>query len=370
VIRRDLVVASVVEPGASPTTRVVALDALTGDERWTLRLAGVPPQVAVVGVVDDVLVLEEAGTDGPTLAGVDVTTGELRWSTGAAASDGHVGLAGTPFIARLPSSPDELVALIDATSGREVGAIRSDPTAAGRPGGWSTDGRGTWYMSVGGVVSAHDLRAELGEATVVARVGEASTPSLVVDGRLALVDDSGAITLQGVDGSSPVAVSAEVPTLARSLTPVSDLAFVVAAPGTITGVAVEDDAATVAWSQRGGSVVMDHHPVVGGSVIQLATQGGGAIQLVDGLNGESVEQLTMTPGALQALVVAGDGAVVLRSSATGVRLAGIDFDGTERWSIPGSEPVIVGDRIVVRATSSDPSSASQRLRITAYGDTD
>ena len=85
--------------------------------------------------------------------------------------------------------------------------------------------------------------------------------------------------------------------------------------------------------------------------------------LVDLLDEPPVEQLVMVPGALQALVVAGDGFVVLRPAALGTRLAGVDFDGTERWSILGGEPVIVGDRVVVRAAS-----GAAGLRLTTYGD--
>jgi hypothetical protein len=137
---------------------------------------------------------------------------------------------------------------------------------------------------------------------------------------------------------------------------------------------VVGDTATVAWS-RGDGVVMEHHPVVGGSLVQLATRGGASMQLVDGRTGATVEHFTMVPGVLQALVVAGDGAVVLGTSDVGPRLVGIELDGTERWSIPGSTPVVVGDRVVVRATSNasvsdDGASSLRQLRITAHGDAD
>jgi hypothetical protein len=226
-----------------------------------------------------------------------------------------------------------------------------------------------------GVVVEYDLRAALGEAALVGPVDDSATALLVLDGRLAALDDSGSITFEAAGTGPPVTVSADVPTLVHALTPVSDSAFVVAAPRTISGVAVEGnavegEAADVVWSRRDGVVVADH-PVVGGALIQVATRGGAAIELVDGLTGATVEHLTMMPGALQSLVVAGDGAVVLRASDIGARLAGIDLDGVERWSIPGSAPVLVGDRVVVRATSSpsvDTTVASQQLRITAYGD--
>ncbi len=381
VIGRDLVIAAIAEPigtpvdatvPAPPVTMLVALDAPTGKQRWALGLTAHPRDVTVIGAVDDVLVLEQRGVMGPTVTGVDVVTGETRWMADAAPNDGHVGLIGTPFIARLPSSSDGFVSLIDAASGREVGTILSDSVATGRPGGWSTDRRGTWYVVDDGAVVAYDLKAELGEATAIGPVDDVSMPPIVVDNRLAIVDDAGSMTVQGEGGLSPVTVSAEVPEPIRSLTPVSDANFVVTAPGSIAGVSVEGDTVNVTWSRNEGAVV-DDHPVEGGTLLQVATSGGAGMQLVDGLTGETVETLTMIPGALHALVVAGDGFVALRTSDFGARLAGIDLDGTERWSIAGSMPVVVGDRIVVRATSNnvvDENSAqsSRQLRITAYGD--
>jgi hypothetical protein len=374
VIRRDLVVAAITD--AAESTSIVALEASTGESRWTLRVGALPRDVTVVGVVGDVLVLEQPGVDGTTLVAVEVATGEVRWSSDAVANDGHVALAGTALIARLPQSPAEAVSLLDATTGNDVGAIPSDPSdpsVAGRPAGWSTNGEGVWYVVDDGVVAEYDLRRSVGDARVIARDVDASAPPLVVDDRVAVVDDAGSLAFAdgaaGADADPRVAVSAEVPTRVRALTPVSDSAFVVAAPRTISGVVVEDDAAYVTWERRDG-VVVQRHPVVGGSLIHVATEGGAANQLVDGLSGETVEHLTMTPGALQALVVTGDGAVVVRSSAMGARLAGIDLAGTERWSIPGPAPVLVGDRIVVRATSSGDGASSSPLRITAYGEPD
>ena len=64
-------------------------------------------------------------------------------------------------------------------------------------------------------------------------------------------------------------------------------------------------------------------------------------------------------------MVAGDGIVVLRPAVLGTALVAIGFDGIERWSLLGSEPIAVGDRIVARATSADG-----QLRISAYGDVD
>jgi len=383
VVGRDLVIA-VVEPTATPidsdgaappATTVGALDALSGQQRWTRRVDALPRDVQLVGAVDDVLVLEQRDPSGPTLTGVDIATGETRWSTDPVADTGHVALVGTQFVARLPPPPDRLVALIDASSGQEVATIASDPTAGGRPGGWFTDRRGTWFVAADGEITAYDLSSGVGEPTAVASVDEVSVPPIAVGERIATVDDAGTITLAGADEPTSVAVSADVPGAIRTLTPVSDSDFVVTAPGSVAGISVEGDTADVSWSRRAG-VLADHHPVDDGTLLQLATRGGGALELVDGRTGETLEQLTMAPGVLQSLVVAGDGVVVLRSALLGTRLVGIDLDGTERWSILGSTPVVVGDRIAVRATTNraavdeNTDSSSPQLRITAYGDAD
>lgn len=246
VIRRELVVAAVEGPVASPVTRLVAFDALTGEQRWTFPLDARPGDVAAVGTVGDVLVVEQPGDPSPTVIGIDMATGEMRSSVDTMPNGGGVGV----------------------------------------------------------------------------------NEQLSTDSRIA------------VSGSN----------------------FVMTAPGSISGVVAEGDTERVVWSRSDGAVV-DQHPVDGGMLLQVATRGGAGMELVDGLTGETVENLAMVPGALQALLVAADGIVVLRPVVLGTGLVAIDFDGTERWSILGSEPVVVGDRIVARATSTDG-----QLRISAYGD--
>lgn len=247
VVGRELVVAAIDERVGS-TTALVAFDALTGEQRWTLPVDADPSDVAVVGAVGDVLVVEQLAESPPTVIGIDIATGEMRRAPDSVVNSDHLG---------------------------EIDAL--------------------------------------------------STGSLI---------------------------------------PVSDSNFVRTAPGSISGVVVDGDAERVVWSRAEGAVV-DQHPIDGGTVLQVATRGGAGMELVDGLTGETVENLAMVPGALQALVVAGDGIVVLRPAVLGMALVAIGFDGAERWAILGSEPVVVGDRIVARATSNDG-----QLRISAYGDLD
>ena len=89
--------------------------------------------MTIVGAVDDLLVVETPGEPGPIVIGIDMAAGEVRWFTDAQPNAGHVGLVGTRFVARLPIAPDRSVALIDASSGREVATLASDPAADGRP---------------------------------------------------------------------------------------------------------------------------------------------------------------------------------------------------------------------------------------------
>jgi hypothetical protein len=173
-------------------------------------------------------------------------------------------------------------------------------------------------------------------------------------------------TLPPAELTADIAISesTDEPVSVGSRIAVSGSNFVITAPGSISGVVVEGDTERVVWSRNDGALV-EQHPIDGGTLLQVATRGGAGMELVDGLTGETVENLAMVPGALQALVVAGDGIVVLRPAVLGTRLVAIGFDGTERWSILGSGPVVVGDRIVARATSTDG-----QLRISAYGDAD
>jgi outer membrane protein assembly factor BamB len=366
VIDRELVV-------IAADTTLVALDALTGDERWSLMEAE-PMEVAVVGALDDVLVIERRGESGSTVVGIDMATGETRWSTDAEPNDGHVGLIGTRFVARLPSSPDRLVKLIDASSGREVGTIESDPSADGRPGGWATDGRGTWVTIVDGEVLLFDLGDEFAAGQTVGSFDGGAVTPVVVGDRLVAVDTAGSLVLIGADRRS-TDVGSAVAGPARSLTPVSDERFVVTTPGSIAGLALDGDTVTVEWQRDGGAEV-GFHPVDGGALLQVATRGGAAMALGDASTGETIEQLVMVPGALQALEVAGDGYMVLRRAAIGTRVTAIGLDGTERWSILGPEPVHVGDRVVVRATSiasTDDGGAndtSPTRRVEVYGDSE
>ena len=294
-IGRDLVVAAVErsvaaasdQGSADPVTDLVALDALSGDQRWTLPLAARPSDLSIVGSIEDVLVIQRAGESGPAVVGVDLATGETRWSADDGPALGHVAIVGTTSIARLPVSPDGPVVRIDAVTGSEVGTSPGDPTAIG-------------------------------------------------------------------------VVSIDVPLPPGSKLPVAGSNVVMTGAGSISGVVVEGDTETVVWTRTGGAVVA-RHPVDGGVLLQVATRGGAGMELVDGLTGQTVENLAMVPGALQALVVAGDGIVVLRPAAVGTKLAGLELDGTERWSLLGSEPVVVGDRIMARASPG---------RITAYGDPD
>ncbi len=369
VIGRELVVVAIERPdsvdGQEPENALLGFDAITGEQRWTLPLVAGARDVAVVGSVDDLLVIEQPGVPGPIVAGIDMVTGEARWSTDALPNSGHVGLLGTRFVARLPAAPDRAVALIDASSGRVVAELDSDPDARGRPGGWVTDRRGTWYSIVDDVAQLVIASSELDPSTPVG-VDAGTVSPIVVGDRLVVADEDGSIVVVGSavgsDGPRPAAGSDDVPGPVRSFTAVSDSSFVVTAPGAIAGVVLEGDEVSLAWLRTQG-VLADHHPVVGGTLLAVATRGGGAIELVDGRTGASVEQLVIVPGALQALEVAGDGYLALRTATLGTRVAAVGLDGIERWSILGPEPVEVGDRVAVRATSDETT-----LRVVTSGD--
>lgn len=367
-VRRDVVIVATANrptaDGASAAATLTALDAATGGQRWTVGVDALPGDVKVVGAVDDVLVL--AGTS--DAFGVDLATGETRWEVAATPEARHVGLVGTPFVARERPNGG-VVTLIDATSGSVVGEIATDD---GTTDGWITDRMGIWYAVDGGDVIAHDLRnGDVGSPTVVAALADPSAPRIVVDDRMVMIDDSGAVGVVGAEGVDPLTVALDLPP-ARSLHAVAAGELVVTTPDLIAGASVGDDDLRVNWVRETGAVV-DEHPVDGGLLLQVASRGGASMELVDGRSGQTIEGLTMMPGALSALTVTGDGVVVVRSSDLGPVLAGLGLDGRVRWSIAGAAPAVVGDGIVVRgievdATDDDASTGSTgQLVVTAYG---
>lgn len=387
IVRDEVVLAMLENPGEMAGTTVRALDAATGDQRWTYAFSARPRDLTVIGSIDDIVIVEERVADGSIVVGIDLATGRPRWKSGTVADRGHVGLTGTSLIARVPSTSDVPASLIDAGTGRAVGALPAADGVPGRSDGWSTDGRGTWYTAVGGDLVEYRLADGFSGGTRVATVSDAVRPA-VVDGRIVTVDEAGALavvapgdvaqddraqddTAQGREGRRPGPGEsvAGLPTPVQSLIPVSGSDAVVTAPGSFSGVTIGGDSVDVRWTRDDGAVVRAF-PVAGGVLLQVATRGGAAMQLVDGLTGRTLEHLTMAPGALQSLVVAGDGFLALRTSDFGVQLSALELDGSERWSISGSTPLAVGEGLVVRANPLDDTGGEQALRVTAFGDLD
>ncbi len=387
IVRDEVVLAMLESPGEMAGTTALALDAASGDRRWTYASSVRPRDLTVIGSIDDIVIVEERVADGSTVVGLDLATGRPRWRSGTVANRGHVGLTGTSLIARVPPTSDRPASLIDAATGRAVGALPAADGGPGLPDGWSTDGRGTWYTAVEGDLVEYRLADGFAGGTRVATVSDAVPPA-VIDGLIVTVDEAGALAVvapgdaaqddtaqddaeQGDESRRPGPGEsvAGLPAPVQSVIPVSGSDVVVTAPGSFSGVTIVGDSVDVRWTRDDG-VVVRTFPVAGGALLQVATRGGASMQLVDGVTGRTLEHLTMAPGALQALVVAGDGFLALRTSDFGVLLSALDLDGSERWSLSGSTPLAVGEGLVVRATPVNDAGAEQALRVTAFGELD
>jgi hypothetical protein len=64
----------------------------------------------------------------------------------------------------------------------------------------------------------------------------------------------------------------------------------------------------------------------------------------------------MTSGVFDRLVVAGNGILTKKVAPDGTRLAGLDLDGREMWSIRDVASASVGDRLIVTTTRLDDGS--------------
>jgi len=117
-----------------------------------------------------------------------------------------------------------------------------------------------------------------------------------------------------------------------------------------------------AWKRDG--VVTAMYPTERGFLVQAASEGGAAQTIYDGRTGDDVVALTMTPGLFDWLVVTGNGILTKKTSSDGARLAGLDLDGDEIWSIRDVTAASVGDRLIVTTTRLDDGS----VRLDAVGE--
>lgn len=354
-------------PGVLERASLELFDAADGALLWSRDLPAFPDTFAMMGVVDDVLLVQSSLADVRVRA-YDLADGSERWTRaeGVGRFDvlGEAGtfeiLTGTPLIARRPVVDDKPTLLLDAATGDEVG--RLDGTVVG------TDRLGGWHVDQGRRMVEYPLDDGFRAARVVD-----DTPSwptergAVVDGRL-VQPDGGEIVVsrQEVVGITLAVVDSDThgvgaPDVVSAVTAMSGPTMLLTGAGDTIGAELIGNVVRPYWRRPGA--VQSTHPTLRGDLVLLATRGGAQQELLDGRTGSVVFALSITPGAFDALEVVGNGIVARRASPIGERIAALDLDGDERWSLLGGEPLAVGDGLVARVTDRDDG-----RRLTLYGD--
>lgn len=376
---------------------VFVLDAVTGRTIWVLQVAAAIDEVEFVAAIGDALVL----TIADDVVAHDLRSGSQLWSSDlffvSGSSEQVTTLRGTDLLARSSPEPGAPITLVEPATGAPVGVLTGDVLGS--------DGAGRWYVLRGDKVLEFDLArpsAERpgGDASLPGNSDELAGSELpdgdgVLDGIsselvgtmdselnpvAAVVGDSlvtivdgmlavGALSVEGdrnvgAGGLTPLTVDVDRPqslVLVRSIIPLAGSAFVTVGGGTISGAEVANGTIRFSWERPG--TVTETFPTERGIVLLIGTEGGAAQTLVDAATGSTIAPLTMAPGLFDALEVVGNGIVTRRTSQAGSRIAGLDLDGEEMWSLGGTGPMAIGDRFVVRSTSQ----ADGSFEVTAYG---
>lgn len=359
--------------GRNKSSVLSLVDAANGRVLWTVELDAGPETYDIIGVNGSALMVQTT-LPGRSVIGLDLATGNERWSIietmnrldaiGSAA--GYEVLRGTSLLARRPTVTKNPTVLFDPETGMEVGTLDGEVIG--------TDHLGTYYFAADGSVAVVDLSEGLSSIRLLEVPDEQPGDRLsVVDGNVVVVRDGQLLVEEpsvgfvvvvdrsdlpepGTDESDRV----RLPGVVAGVGPMLGSAMVVSSSGQMIGAELDGDEIRPAWRRDGiaGRTAQTER----GTIILVSRRGGATQALVDGRTGETITLLTMTPGVIDNLEFAANGVLTRRTSADGSRLAAVDLDGREIWSLPGSDPVVLGEGIVVRVEIS-----TEQAAVVAYG---
>lgn len=326
-------------------------DAGTGDLVWSVGLPARASAFDLVGADDETLFVESPLRD-RRLAAFSLADGTERWVHAEAPGEfGIIGeaagfelLAGSPLIARRPVVEENPTLLFDPETGETVGQL--DGQVIGR------DGVGNLHTVLDGDFSTHDLSGGFSTGRPKGSIWSPEGTGDVVEGRLVQPGgdrifvteaDSVALTIAVIDADTN---GVDVPSTVSAVSAMTGSTMLISGAGEVVGAELVGNVIRPAWRRTGAAQAL--YPTEQGHLVLLATQGGAAMDIVDGRSGRTLFALTLAAGALQTLEVAGNGFVGQRLSQLGPRLGAIDLDGNEMWSLVGSGPLSVGDGVVGR----------------------
>lgn len=335
---------------------VVAVDAVTGVERWRLSFERGTPSLRILGVLDGVAMIERLHPDDRSIVGIDVDTGEELWARPVTEPGLNRVLDGTNVVTRIGVSDDAGLVFIDPGSGDEVGRVAGEL--------FSTDRLGRWYVRDGASIAELDLRRGWSPPTPLGRLVDPDVAvAAIVDGRL-LEAAGTTLTVSDTTGGARTVANTlgELGPVAsiRGVFPMAGPAFVLTTEATTYGAVLDDDGVQLRWEINGR--VVNTIPTDRGLALLTASAGGTDLRVVDASTGAMITPLSLEPGSLDTLRLVANGVVVERPAVIGFERVGLDLDGERLWSLVGSGPVAIGDGLIT-----DVAPAVGGVRIIGYG---
>ena len=353
-----------------PAVSVVVLNTDDGQERWRAELQPATGRHEIIAVADGTVIVRSAS--GPDMAyrrlfAFDEDSGAVLWERGfrgdwSATADSSAGLVYVRVRRPAVSAADESeVEVLDPRTGDRL------HIAAGAYVGIDPDGRlvtrvGDKVLATSvedrdllGVVVPSDSPFALVGAEVVVAEGAAQELSVFSgDGEPRRFPLAGST---GIDDSGAVAY----------LESLGESALLVSGGGAIHGAKVGDGTVEMRWRVLGA--LLESAATDRGRSLVIGTEGGARQRVVDSSTGRTIVDLELRPGALTTLGLVANGVVTLGVvDGTSVR-AGLDLDGRELWTLPGTGPLAVGRGVVVDvAPSPAPDGDGSGFRLAGYGD--
>ncbi len=353
---RELIVA-VVDDGSQNRSRVIGIDATTGEPEWGRSFAFAPPEARLLDVIDGVVVIEQADPISRRMFGLSAADGSTVWERRDPGRAFDTVLLGTELVASITSDGVSLTTFIDPATGEDVGQVVGDV--------WSTDLDGTWYLNAGDEIVALDLADGWSDPVTV--VDDAPIGDLaVVDGRILVVDALGRISeVEGDEVRSiSVADGVDLPR-ARSMSPVGGSSFVVVGDGRIVGLELVGDTVRQTWSRQASLrsfAVTDRGIVMAIGDAGVGFADGVDLLVVDAITGERISGAAAVFDEEDLPLLVGDGFVTTVDTDDGAERTGFDLEGNELWTLETSGKFRVGDELVAVMTNTPTG-----FVITAYG---
>lgn len=361
--RRDMLIHErsivTVLDGEDEGSAIVALEVDDGSVRWRRSFDFLTPSTRLLGVFDDLVVVEQNDVEVRRLFAVDLADGSTRWELPTADNGIHVAPRGTKVIARVSFTGNERLTFVDPATGDEVARLEGRTV--------SSDLSGTWYVANNRRIVSVDLVDGWSEPIeVVASGAQFDEPLGVVAGRVLVMDDGILSEVSTVDGQrTPVVVQPfGNDVAANSLFATGESSFIAVGDGRVLGASLDDDAAaaTIEWTRpaslRDGAITEQ------GMVISVVTdEADPPRQLVlDALTGETIVDVAQPESPDESPQILRDG-VVVTNSDLGLERVGYDFDGNEQWRLAAPGTMRLGDRVLVTLEDTPDG-----YRISAFGD--